>query len=94
MRWPLDRIRVLPSSTVIPKVVESIIYLWQLFEDGAVAVLDAQAAVVDLINETGIARRRTTVFNRELHDGAAFRGISRMGGHGIDLFKLAAHNIA
>ena len=62
MSWPFVIIRVLPSSTVIPKVVESIIYLWQLFEDGAVAVLDAQEAIVDLINETGIARRQTTVF--------------------------------
>ena len=63
MSWPLDRIRVLPSNIVIPKVVESIIYLWQLFEDGAVAVLDAQEAIVDLINETGIARHQTTVFD-------------------------------
>ena len=55
--------RVLPSNIVIPKVVESIIYLWQLFEDGATAVLDAQEAIVDLINETGITRRQTTVFD-------------------------------
>ena len=63
MSWPLDRIRVLPPSTVLPKVVESIIYLWQRFEDGAVAVLDAQEATVDLINETGIARHPTIVFD-------------------------------
>ena len=63
MSWLFVRIHVLPSSTVIPKVVESIIYLWQLFEDGATAVLDAQEAIVDLINETGIARRPTTVFD-------------------------------
>ena len=54
MSWPLDRIRVLPSSTVIPKVVESIFYLWQLFEDGAAAVLDAQEAIVDLVDEARI----------------------------------------
>ena len=64
MSWPLDRIRVLPSNIVIPKVVESIIYLWQLFEDGATPVLDAQEAIVDLIHETGIARRQTTVLDR------------------------------
>ena len=63
MSWPLDRIRVLPSSTAVPKVVESIIYLWQLFEDGAAAVLDAQEAIVAQINETGIARRQATVFD-------------------------------
>ena len=61
MSWPLDRIRVLPSSTVIPKVVESI-YLRQLFGDGTTAVLDTQEAIVDLVNETGITRRQTTVF--------------------------------
>ena len=55
MSWPFVLIRVLPSSTVIPNVVESI-YFWQLFEDGAAAVLDAQEAIVDLINETGITR--------------------------------------
>ena len=53
MSWPLDRIRVLPSNIVIPKVVESI-YLRQLFEDGATAVLNTQEPVVDLIDEARI----------------------------------------
>ena len=72
MSWPLDRIRVLPSSTVIPKVVESIIYLWQLFEDGAAAVLDTQEPVVDLIDEARITCCQPAVFDAQLHNAAVF----------------------